>query len=250
MTSCQRSEYGFPLLPAPARRPAGIVLGCALLVVAAGAELVHGQYDDPLDRRVDPWVIARLGGHSEALRLVSDLGEKAEMIVIIAVMSLACLTARRLNGAVLAAVGAPAASVATEKVLKPLADHLYLYSTYPSGHTTSVFALVSTAAVLMTGPPTSRVRPPARIAIVATAALIACAVALAEVALDDHRFTDTVGGAAVGIAVVLMATFVLDLPASRRLLPHAWLAQRAPGRLAGQRSGGRSLDRESGQVPP
>jgi membrane-associated phospholipid phosphatase len=46
--------------------------------------------------------------------------------------------------------------------------------------------------------------------------LAACAVAVALVGLGHHYFTDTVGGAAVGTAVVLATALVLD-----RLAPEA-----------------------------
>ena len=211
-----------PLLPPAARRLAIILLCSAVLVLAAGAVLVHDQYADPLDRRVDWWAMAHLGGHGEALHLVSDLGQKAGVTVIIAIVFLACLAARRANGAVLAVVGTPAAAVVTEKALKPLTGHLYLNASYPSGHTTSFFALITTVAVLLTGTPASKVRPAVRIAIVATGVLIGCAIGLAVIALGDHRLIDTVGGAAVGIAVVVIVTLLLDLPASRRLLGLPW----------------------------
>jgi len=228
MTDSRQRQYARPLLSAQARRPAAIALGCAVLILAGGAVLVHDQYTDPLDRRIGPWATARLGGHGTALHLVSDLGQKFAVIVMIAVICLACLAARRLNGAVLAAVGASAASVATEEVLKPLAEHLYVYAGYPSGHTTSFFALIMTVAVLLSGLPASRAKATIQIVIIATAVLIGCAISLAVVALGDHHFIDTVGGAAVGIVVVLTVTFVLDLPVSRSLLGLAWASRRPP----------------------
>jgi membrane-associated phospholipid phosphatase len=208
------------------------VLGCAVLALAGGALPVHDAYADPLDRRVDRWAAARLGGHGEALRLLADLGQQVSISIIITGMVIACLAARRVNGAVLAAVSAPAASVATEKVLKPLADHLYVYASYPSGHTTGFFALIATTTVLLAGPPGERVRPAVRIAVIATAVIIGCAVGLAVVALGDHRFIDTVGGAAVGIAVTVTAAFLLDLPVSRRLLRLAHPSRRPPAPVA------------------
>jgi membrane-associated phospholipid phosphatase len=231
MTGSRQRGYARPLLSARARRPAAIALGCAVLLLAGGSALVHDQYADPLDGRFGVWAATRLAGHSKTLQLVADLGQKVEVIVIIAIICLACLATRRVNGAVLAVVGAPAASVATEKVLKPLAGHLYSYSSYPSGHTTSFFALITTAAVLLAGPPSGK--PPRlpgtlRVTIVAAAVLVGCAIGIAVVALGDHHFIDTVGGAAVGIAVVLAATFLLDLPASRRLLGFAWTSRRPP----------------------
>jgi membrane-associated phospholipid phosphatase len=224
----QQGWYARPLLPDPARRPAAIVLACALLIVAGGAVFVHDGYADPLDRWVGLWAAALLEGHAEALRLVSDLGQKVEVIVIIVVICLACLAVRRVNGAVLAAVSAPAASVATEKVLKPLAGHLYAYASYPSGHATASFALIATTAVLLARSPSGRAPCTLRVAIVATAVLAGCAISLAMIGLGDHHFIDTVGGAAVGIAAVLTVTFLLDLPVSRSLLGLAFPTRRPP----------------------
>jgi len=218
MTHGRQSSDVSPLLPPPARRCVVIVLFFAIFVLAGGAVLVHNQYADPLDRRVDFWATAHLGGHGEALHLVSDLGQKVGVTVIVAVIFVACLAARRPNGAALVVVGVPAAAVATEKLLKPMAVHLYMNASYPSGHTTSFFALITTVAVLLTGAPASKVRPAVRIAIVTAGVLIGCAIGLAVMALGDHRFIDTVGGAAVGTAVVLIVTLLLELPASRRLL--------------------------------
>jgi len=230
MTRSRQRQYARPLLPDRARRPAAIILGCAALMLAGGAVLVHGRYADPLDRRVGAWAATHLAGLGDSLQLVSNLGGKVEVGVIIAVICLACLAARRVNGAVLAAVGAPAASIATEKVLKPLASHLYVYASYPSGHTTGIFALIATGAVLLAGPQVGRVRPAVRIAIVVTSVLAGCAVGIAMIGLGDHQLTDTIGGAAVGVAVVLTAAFILDLPLSRSVLGLSWLPRRPPAR--------------------
>jgi len=232
MTDSRQRQYAGPLLSARARRPAAIALGFAVLILAGGAVLVHDKYADPLDGRFGAWAITRLGEHSKSLQLVADLGQKAAVVVIIAIIFLACLAARRVNGAVLAVVGAPAASVATEKVLKPLAGHLYLYSSYPSGHTTSFFALIATTAVLLAAPPpserTRRIPRTLQLTIVAAAVLVGCAVGIAVIGLGDHHFTDTVGGAAVGIAVVLAGAFLLDMPFCRSLLGLSWLTRRPP----------------------
>jgi len=226
MTSRGQRQDAQPLLPTPARRPAATVVGCAVLILASGTACVHEKYADPLDSRVDLWATAHLGEHGAALRLIADVAQRYEVIVIISIMFLACLAMRRLNGAVLAAIGTPAAALLTEWLLKPLATHVYLGASYPSGHTTTAFALSTTTAVLLASPPGSpgkRARPALRIAIVATTALIGCAIGLSVVALGDHRFIDTVGGAAVGVAVVLTGTFLLDLPACRRILSlHRW----------------------------
>jgi membrane-associated phospholipid phosphatase len=232
-----RPQSADPLLPDQARRPAGIVLGCAALILAAGAVFVHDRYADPLDRWVGAWATSHLGQHGGALQLAADLGQKVQVVVIVAVIVLLCLAVRRVNGAVLAAVSTPAAAVATEKVLKPLAGHLYSYSTYPSGHATSVFAMITTVAVLLAGAPAARVRRSVRIGIAAVAVLIGCAVSIAVVGLAEHNVIDTVGGAAVGVSVVLTTTFLLDLPVSRRLLAVVRLSRPGPAPTAPEAPG-------------
>lgn len=212
------SRQDRPLLSARARRPAGLVLTGAALTLAAGTLFVHAQYSDPFDRWAGSWASSHLGGYSGQLRLVAELGQKFPVIVIMAAMISACLASGRVNGAVLAAVSTPAAVVATEKVLKPMASHLAPYAAYPSGHATSVFALIATAAVLSAWPARTRGRPALRFAILAAAVLVGCAVCIAVIGLGEHHPIDTVGGAAVGVAVVLTATFLLELPFSRRLL--------------------------------
>ena len=103
-----------------------------------------------------------------------------------------------------------------------------------SRNTTSFFALIVAAAALLAGRPGGRARPIMRIAPIAIAVVIGCAVGLAVVSLGDHRFIDTVGGAAVRIAVALTATFLLDLPPSRSLFGLACLSRhvRKPGHSA------------------
>jgi membrane-associated phospholipid phosphatase len=179
---------------------------------------VHAQYGDPVDRWASAWAASHLGDYTGLFRLLADLGQKIEVIVIITAMIVACLAAGRVNGAVLAAVSTPAAAVATEKVLKPVASHLAPYASYPSGHTTSVFALIATASVLLAWPARTSGRPALWLAILAVAVLAGCAVCLAVVGLGEHHVIDTVGGAAVGVAVVLTAALIIDLPVSRRLL--------------------------------
>jgi membrane-associated phospholipid phosphatase len=225
-----RAERDRPLLPAPARRPVALVLAGAALTLAVGALFVRDQYADPLDRWAASWAASHLSGYDGPLRLVADLGQKIQAIVVIVAMILACLAARRVNGAVLAAVSTPAAAVVTEKVLKPIASHLNPHASYPSGHTTSVFALIATAAVLLAWPTRTSGRPRLWLAVLAPAVLVGCAVCVAVIGLGEHHLIDAIGGAAVGVAVVLAAAFVLDLPASLKLLraSRRLLPSRAP----------------------
>ncbi|HEY2506911.1 MAG TPA: phosphatase PAP2 family protein [Streptosporangiaceae bacterium] len=207
-----------PLLSRRGRLAAGIVAATALAIFAAGLPIVHGGYADLADRAIDPWLIARLGSHTTMLNLLDDLGERNPVAAISVVLALVCLAARRVNAAVLALFSAPVAAGLTEKVLKVVADHLNDDATYPSGHATALFALAALVVVLLASPRRQPRSAALRVVICLLAMLIAVAVAVAKLALNDHHFTDVVGGAAIGTAVTLTGALVLDLPVARRLL--------------------------------
>jgi membrane-associated phospholipid phosphatase len=195
-------QYPAPLLPADARRPAAILGGgCLVLVAVLGIISAHQGQGDAVDRAVDSWVIG-LGIPLHTLSLVSRIG----------------------GVTTLAVSGVALASALTEFVLKPLVHRtINGFLTYPSGHTTGLFALAAALAVVLLAPRGERPRPAVRIAAVAAAVVIASAVGVAMVGQNFHYFTDTVAGAAVGTGVVTGVAFLLDLPAARR-----WL--RWPGR--------------------
>lgn len=225
------------LLPASARRRAGIVLaGCAFVTAVGGYVCSRGRYGDPLDGPIDAWIIAHLGEYGRALQLAVDIGQPAQVAVLTTILILACLTARRINGAILAALSVPVAGVLTEKVLKPLVHESY--AAYPSGRATGAFALITIVAVLLARPSRSTLQSGWRLSVVAASLLVGCAVCVAAVGLNDHHFTDTVGGAAVGTGVVLTTTFLLDLPVVRNKLALAYASLR---RFAVQ-AGGRGRD--------
>lgn len=223
LRSSQR-QYPAPLLPDGTRRAAAILaVGCLVLVAVLGIISAHQGHGFAVDRAVDSWVIG-LGIPQHLLSLVSRLGGVTAVTVLTAAVAVACLAARRVSGAVLAVVGVALASALTESVLKPLVHRTITgFLSYPSGHTTGMFALATAIAVVLLAPRGVRPGQALRIAAVAVAALVASAVGLAMVGQQFHYFTDTIAGAAVGIGAVIGVAFLLDLPVARR-----WL--RWPGR--------------------
>jgi membrane-associated phospholipid phosphatase len=124
---------------------------------------------------------------------------------------LACAATRRWSGVVLAVIAEPAAISLTEYLLKPLIGRLcHGWLSFPSGHATSLFALAAIGAVLLTGPD-RRLPRVLRLSGVLVALLIAATVGAVMVAIGAHYVTDVVGGAAVGIGVVLACALALDL---------------------------------------
>ena len=206
-----------PLLSAPARRwSAGVLAGCAIFTGVAGYVCSVDVGGDFADGPIDSWVIQHVGGHAHALQLAADLGQGPQVAVMTLVLLLTCVAARWVNGALLALVSIPVAAALTEFVLKPLVNQHY--SSFPSGRSTGIFAVITVVTVLLAGPPGARVPPRGRRIVIALAYLVGCAVAVATVGLGYHTATDVVGGAAVGTGVVLAVALVLDLPVSRELL--------------------------------
>jgi membrane-associated phospholipid phosphatase len=193
---------------------------CLVLVALLGVLFAHQSHGRAIDNAVDSWVMG-LRIPASTLELISRLGDLPAMTALTGALALGCLAVRRLNGALLAVVGVLVASVLTEAVLKHLVDRTITanhWLTYPSGHTTGMFALSTALAVVLLNPRSGRPRPGVRVAAVAVAVAASCLVGMAMIGLGFHYFTDAIGGAGVGIGVVLGTTFLLDLDRVRRLL--------------------------------
>ncbi|MGH3283499.1 MAG: phosphatase PAP2 family protein [Streptosporangiaceae bacterium] len=194
-----------------------ILVVCTAVTALLGA-LVAGQARaGPVDRWVDGRIQAGLGGQWRGLQDLAGIGDLMPVVVMTSVLVLACLATRRWRGAVLAAVAVPAAAGLAELVLKPLVGRTLMGAlSFPSGTEARVFAVAAVFAVLMADPVRPRIPAAVRLSLAVAVLLAAGAVAVALVGLDQHYFTDTVGGAAVGTAVVLAAALILD----RLVVPH------------------------------
>jgi membrane-associated phospholipid phosphatase len=200
-----------PLLAAAARPAAAAVAGgCVVVTVVLGILTAHQTHANGFDQGIDRWLQSALSGHVVLLDGLADCGAPAEVAVTAAVVLVACLCARWLRGALLVAAAVAAGGLA-EYALKPLFGRtLYGALSYPSGHTIGAFCLAVTFAVLLTGPGHPPLPGAARWSLAAVALLVACGVAVSQVARAKHYFTDTVGGAAVAIALVLIIALVID----------------------------------------
>jgi membrane-associated phospholipid phosphatase len=246
VTGPQRPRTAWPplLFPAARRAAAAVTAACVIVTAALGLLLAGhaqaGRVDGWIDGRLD----ARLGRHPR-LADVNYLGDPFWVVAICAAAVAALLVFRRYRGALLVAIAVPLAGGLTDHVLKPLVDRTnYGSLTYPSGHTTAVTAMAVAAVVVLTGP--GRPALPAAARWLLSAALLALipAIAVGLVIAHYHFFSDTIGGAGVGIAVVLGTALALDAAAARLR------ARTAPGgpRLAepGERSG---ISAGAGELP-
>jgi len=194
---------------------AATAVGCVIVMAVLGA-LVAGQTRAGwLDRGIDQAIQSGLGGHTPLMDVVAGLGSPLPVTLVAVAAFAACAWTRRFRGALLIAVAVPAASGA-EIVLKELFHRTHTGSlSYPSGHTAGAFALAMTFALLLTGPRRPPLAAVTRGLLTAAVLVLGCAVAIAQVARDKHYFTDTVGGAALAIAVVLITAVVIDALAAR-----------------------------------
>jgi undecaprenyl-diphosphatase len=217
---------GRPLLGGPARTWAvAVVIGCALLVAVLGLLFAGHARASWFDHLVDSPIISMFSGHGPtALRLASP-GTLGPAVLISGAIAAICLYFRRVNGAVLALLAVPVADGLDDAILKPLIGRTDLGQlTYPSGHTTAVFAMTTTVAILLLVPPQQRRTRTLRVLLVLAALAVALIVAAAVIALEWHYFTDTIGGAAVAIAVVCTLAIIID-----RLTANRWLGPRLAG---------------------
>ena len=200
------------LIP-PRFRPAAIVIvaACVITLGVLSAFFHHGSTPDALDRAV----FRMVWPHRIGLDPLAAVGDTLPMGLLTVVLCYCCLALRRYRGAIMVALAVPVASVITE-VLKHLIHRIYIdFLSFPSGHTTATFALITCIAVLLIDPPATKAPASMRIVLGVLAVGFGVAVAFGLVAARFHYVTDTIGGAAVGIGVTLALALALDLAAAR-----------------------------------
>jgi membrane-associated phospholipid phosphatase len=196
-----------------------IVVG-ALLVAVLGALFAHQTQADRLDRALDDPVIAWFAQRPGLAAQLATPGSGLPAVALTAAVVLVCVLSGRLVGAVLAALAVPVSVGLVELLLKPVVHRTYQgILAYPSGHTTAMFALATTIAILLLGSSARTTAWRLRALLAFVAYLLAVVVALAVIGLRWHYATDTLGGAAVGIATVCGLALALDLLLGRRA-PH------------------------------
>lgn len=210
-----RLRYGDPLLDPAARVWAGVIAACCAVVVAGlGVIFAHQTAADQFDHVVDSPVITWLDHHPGLAVWLAFPGSPQAAVPLTAAVVAGCLLARRLNGALLAAVAVPAAAGVNDGLCKPLFHRTYLgILSYPSGHTAAMSALAAALVILLYVAPRSATARVARVAVWSAAWAAAVVVAAGVIGMRWHYFTDTVAGAAVGAGTVCVLALLLDLPA-------------------------------------
>jgi len=206
-------------LLSPVARWWALAIGSAAAVLALGLAVRYAgdRQLSPFDARIMVRIYAWYPDRRAIAHRVADLGGAAAVFVIVVALVIWLYTRRRFRAIALAVLGPAVAVVVTEYVLKPTVDRRLLgYVTYPSGHSTGVFSVATVIAVLLVGENT-RSWLAARIASVVVLFAVCVLVAVSLVAAGYHVPTDTVGGAGVAIASVLLLAVLIDAVADRRL---------------------------------
>jgi len=171
----------------------------------------HGSTPDALDKAV----FRAVWPHRAGLDPLAAVGDTVPMALLTVVLCYCCLALRRYRGAIMVALAVPVAAGITE-MLKHVIHRVYIdFLSFPSGHTTATFALITCVAVLLIDPPATKAPASLRIVLGVLATGFGIAVALGLVAAKYHYVTDTIGGAAVGIGVTLALALALDVSAAR-----------------------------------
>jgi membrane-associated phospholipid phosphatase len=211
----RNSTGGAPvaLLPTTKRKVAVGLAGVCLSVTALLGVWVTRQTSlDWLDSAVDAKAGAALGGHPRLLDVLISPGGPVAVAAMTTALALACAARRRYREVALVAISVPAATMITELVLKPIVGRtMWGTPSFPSGHSTGVFALATVVTVLLIAQPGVGIPRTLRLLLAVTAFLVAAVVAFALIARSMHDFTDTVAGAATGIGTVLLTALALDL---------------------------------------
>jgi membrane-associated phospholipid phosphatase len=202
------------LLPRHRRAAAALLAACAAIAVGLAVYLAVQSRPAWPDPSLVPWIQNAMGHFPALLWRLPDVGTLGPVTLMTLALIAACAATRNWPGAALAAVAEPVAVGLTEYVLKPYVGGA-LGQGFPSGHAASMFALAAICAVLLAEPIRSGPFRAARLLLILLALLFAAAVAAAMVAIGAHTFTDAVGGAAVGIGVVLACALALDWVTAR-----------------------------------
>ncbi|MGW1280043.1 phosphatase PAP2 family protein [Streptomyces tsukubensis] len=200
-----------PAVPPPLRTALGPVAAFGALLVAV-LGLLYADRDRPgaIDERIvsavadvrPPWRYAALA--------VDFLAEPAGAAILVVAAVTGCLLLRHLRAAVLFVVGT-GLTVATTKLLKPLVGRTINgeFLSYPSGHTAFLTAFAVMVALLAAG--RFGLGRTAGILLVLAAALVAgAAMGWAQVALNAHYPTDTLGGWGTALAVIPATAWLVD----------------------------------------
>jgi membrane-associated phospholipid phosphatase len=162
---------------------------------------------------LDAWALRVLRAETYfGFRLASAISSGLRVLALGAAPAIAAFAwfALRRRDAVMLALGAPAVTLAVERLLKQLVARRSPGSgvfLYPSGHLAVATALALTLVLVLR---LARVRSGVMAVAVAAMSLAVLVAARARLAETAHSLSDVIGGIATGVAVTLAAALLLD----------------------------------------
>ncbi len=178
------------------------LVGAVMVAVSIGAAVAVSVHPGP--NALDRWGFraAPHAPHSVVLVRITDLGSP---VVLFAGALLAAVVVRHDRMRALACLAGPLlAALLVEYSFKPLVGrHFEGVLSYPSGSTADVAALATAWALA--------VPRRARLAVIACGALVTVAMGVAVTGLRWHYPSDALGGAVLGVGIVILVDGVLHL---------------------------------------
>ncbi|MER7015122.1 phosphatase PAP2 family protein [Saccharopolyspora sp. NPDC000359] len=199
------------LIAGPLRRPLAFVAGaCLLVLLALSFRYAGGTAPSGFDLAVEQWLRARVGdGHLGLLHEIGELGNQRPALVAIALACGLGYLSGRWAPLLLPAIGPPAAIILSQ-LLKPLVGRtINDYWALPSGHTTTVVALLTAVAVIWSHRTSRTIRVLSGL-MCAGLGCVAVAMVTSMVLLGLHHASDIVAGGCLGFAVVVAVALALD----------------------------------------
>ncbi len=210
MTGLRRSlvpRRNPPLLPAPAARVLNpVAVAAALVVVLLG--VLYTGHSEPgwFDAWVQPAATESVDAAWSAAIAIDFFGEPRGSMVLTVLLAVTLTVLRRWRVLALAIAG-PGLTVAVTTLGKPLTDRTIhaIHLSYPSGHTAFV-----TAVTLVVALPLARRWRAGPVVVLACALVTGSYAAWAQVGLNAHYATDTIGGFCAAVAVVPATAGLID----------------------------------------
>lgn len=190
-----------------------------VVVVLLGAAYAGETTAGPIDRWIRLAVVTGLLPSTQDAFMVDYLGEPVGALLVTAGVVGCCLMLRRGRLAVVA-VAAPAVIVVVTSVVKPVVDRQIHAGNlaYPSGHTAMMTATAFVVGLLVVDT-LRRGAIASSLVIVGGCAVAGGRMAFAQITLDAHYPTDTLGGFCVAVAVVPVTALVVDRLADVHVRP-------------------------------
>ena len=202
---------GPPAIPPPLCRPIGaIAILSGLTVVVLGAQHTGDIAAGRLDRWAQTAVIALWPEPGLGAIVIGTAGDPLWVAVLTGLLAAACLALGRRRLAVVAVVGVGMTGIVTTALKQVVGRTIHEgFLSYPSGHTAAATVLTLVMMLLLISLLEAG-RLPGLLLILIGTGTAGSGMALAQVVLDVHYATDTLGGFCTALVVVPATAFLVD----------------------------------------